>query len=388
MTLPATKYLALYSITFLSALVIGLPLYIGTLFLSTIVNVSAIPYIYLIGYLVGMVAVLNMANIIEKYHKRFFYTSLYITISLVCFAIAFSPEKEVTVVLFICYLILTSLLYGSMSLIAEGVTRQEKLIGHVRGTQITIFSFGILASPFLAASFTSLGGYNLLFAATGILAIPMIFFANQFVSHTREAKPKSIHIINAIKKAFDNTDLRGALFGLVSLELFYSVMVIFGAVLVVTKGFDLITYLSVVLPIALLPLVILPHTLGAVADNKFGEKEMMIVGMIIISLSLVLFILNDSKSLYLLTGILLFSRIGASMLETMVNAYYFKKIDQSEVALNSVFVATRFMSISAVAVIAILMGINSVENISKLFIVIAVIIFFLSYYVFQIKDTK
>ena len=84
-----------------------------------------------------------------------------------------------------------------------------------------------------------------------------------------------------------------------------------------------------------MPLVFLPYELGYLADKKFGEKEMLIIGLLILAVTTFLFVVITSTELFLWILLLVASRIGASFVETMSFSYYFKKVGVEDPSLTA-----------------------------------------------------
>ena len=118
---------------------------------------------------------------------------------------------------------------------------------------------------------------------------------------------------------------------------FFSWMVIYIPLhLARTVGFEW-DRIGIILSIALLPYILLEYPLGHLADTRFGEKEIMTVGFILIGLFTLPLGLIASVSFFFWAFFLFATRIGASMVEIMTETYFFKKIDVTNSDFLSVF---------------------------------------------------
>jgi MFS family permease len=169
------------------------------------------------------------------------------------------------------------------------------------------------------------------------------------------------------------------------LELFFTIMIIFTPVyLSEIMGFSW-QIIGSILAVALLPFVFLSWPIGELADRWCGEKEFMTTGLFIMgTMLLVIPFLGPSIPLWML--VLFISRVGASLVETTTDVYFFKHVDKRDVGLISIFRLTRGTSIILGSVIgAVSMALFSFE---KIFFILAVIVFLGLKETIYLKDTR
>ena len=118
------------------------------------------------------------------------------------------------------------------------------------------------------------------------------------MKHVRDPAYHTIDMLEAAKRAWRNKNLRGALVAMFLLESFYAVMVIYSPIYITSLGIPLAVYLSVIMPIALIPLILLPYELGRLADKRYGEKEILIIGLLVMVLSLLAIIVTLKRNPY------------------------------------------------------------------------------------------
>jgi len=87
----------------------------------------------------------------------------------------------------------------------------------------------------------------------------------------------------------------------------------------------------------LLPFLLFELPLGKLEDTKYGEKEIMSLGIIVMTVSVLTIALVQSHNVILWTAILFLTRTGAAMVEISVETYFFKKVDAKEADLISFF---------------------------------------------------
>jgi len=159
-----------------------------------------------------------------------------------------------------------------------------------------------------------------------------------------------------------------------TVEAFYAVMIIYSPIYLATLGIPLTTYLSYILPIALIPLVLLPYEIGFLADSKHGEKNILIVGLLIMAVTTFLCVIVTSSNPLVWAMLLLVSRIGTSLAETMSHTYFFKKIGPEDASLTALFMNIRGVAIILVGGVGFVFAPLLTEQPQLMFIILGCVI--------------
>ena len=165
-------------------------------------------------------------------------------------------------------------------------------------------------------------------------------------------------------------------------------MIIYSPLYLATIGINLTVYLTVIIPFALIPLVVLPYELGYLADKKYGEKELLIAGLLILAVTTFLVVIVRSPNVAVWIVILLSSRIGAACVETMAFAYYFKKVGPEDASLTALFTNTLSFATISVGALGILIAPFLVERPQLIFIILGCAILWSVWYVAPMRDTR
>jgi MFS family permease len=90
--------------------------------------------------------------------------------------------------------------------------------------------------------------------------------------------------------------------------------------------------------VMLIPYVIIEYPAGFIADRWLGDKEIMFVGFILAGLSLAAigFVTTVTPIVYIAI-ILIGSRVGAAMVESMTESHFFRRVSEKDVNAVSVF---------------------------------------------------
>jgi MFS family permease len=136
----------------------------------------------------------------------------------------------------------------------------------------------------------------------------------------------------------------------------------------------------------LVPFVIFELPLGEMADDKYGEKEFLTIGLVIMGLSTIFIGFVTAKVFWMWAVMLFITRIGASFVEIGSESYFFKKVDIEKTDVTSFFRISRPLSY----IIAPLLATITLQFIpfQYTFIVIGSIMIIGTKYSLSLQDTK
>lgn len=379
--------LATLLMTVLYALHYGIPLYATSTYLHMYFGSSTISILYVIASIITLLASIHIAKYIKRFHTYQFTLGLVIAEIITTIAFATTTNPLFIGLFFVTHFCLQVLLYICINIFIETFSNHKET-GSIRGIFLALLNMGILISPVLAGAILSISSFQALYIVASCILIPFIFFLHRYMSHIEEPAYHSLDMVKAAKRAWKNPDLRGALIAALILECFYSVMIIYSPIYLTSLGIPLTVYLATILPFALLPFVVLPYELGYLADTKIGEKELLILGLIIVAISLFLIVIIRSPDILLWTAVLVVSRIGASFVETMTFTYYFKKIEAEDASLTALFSNMRTLAVVVIGILGFAISPLLVTYPQLIFIVLgcAVLLSILS--IMQIRDTR
>jgi fucose permease len=170
------------------------------------------------------------------------------------------------------------------------------------------------------------------------------------------------------------------------LRVFYSWMIIYTPIYLTSVIGFTISETALIIGLALIPFLIITNPLGYVADKVLGEKEIMVCGFIVISVSTMLMMVTEVKDFWIWVAILFSTRIGASMIEVMGEAYLFKKISESDLNMVSFFRILNPLTNLIFPTIA--SGLLLFINIKYLFLILGIFMLYGIKYSLAIKDTR
>jgi MFS family permease len=379
--------LATYAMTFLYALHYAIPLYATSSYLHTFFNSSIVSAIYVIGSILALIASLSISKSIKQFHRYEFTFVIALAELFVVALFGHSENHYLLPIFFIIHFILQILLFISLNVFIESFSAHAK-IGSIRGLFLAILNLGIFVSPLIGGVILSVFSFSMLYTISALTLVPYLYFLHTYLHHIKEPAYHTVNVFKAATQAFKNKNIRAAIIAELVVQSFYAVMIIYSPLYLTALGIPLTTYLTIILPIALVPLVILPYELGMLADKKYGEKEMLIIGLLILTLTTFITVILTTKDIRVWTLLFVASRIGASFVETMAFSYYFKKVDIRDPSLTALFINMHGMGTLLVSLVGVIVAPFLGERPQLMFIILGCAILWSISYVLPMKNTK
>lgn len=333
-----------FVISILYALHFAIPLYAASTFLAKYIDTSYIGLVYAFAALVSLLLSTYIGKFIKKYHS--YKSSIYILsggiVSTAC--LSFVDNVYLVIILFSLHLIFVTLFLTIINFFIEEF-EDARTTGETRGIFLTLLNSGILFSALFAGQILSLYSYTTLWLASAACLIPIIFLIRHNYEHIKDPKFKNPNIIPAIIYVMRDKNLFAVFLSIITLECFFITMAIYApSVLKNNLDINIETYLSVILPFALIPFVIFPYQLGIIADKKYGEKEMLLIGLVMLVIISIIFPNITNMNLFLIAVFLFISRIGAALIESMCTIYFYKKVKAENISVIALFSSTRVIA--------------------------------------------
>lgn len=376
-----------YLLTILYALHYGIPLYATSSYLHQYFGSSWISALYMLGSFAALLGSISVARYMRKFHSYGFTFAVTIAEMLTVMAFGITENPFFLGLFFVAHFLLQTLLYICLNVFIESFSKHAET-GSIRGLFLTLLNIGILISPVIGGAILSISSFKMLYIVSALMLIPFLLLVKIYLYHIEEPAYERVNMFQALRRAWGNRNIRAALIAEFVVQSFYAVMIIYSPLYLATLGIPLTTYLGVILPFALIPLVVLPYELGYLADKKWGEKELMIGGLLILAATVFTAVVVTSSNPTIWMLIFLVSRVGAACVETMAFAYYFKKIGPEDASLTAVFSNTLPAATITVGAVGALIGPLLVTRPQLMFVILGVGILWSVAYVMPMKDTR
>ena len=376
-----TLFLANIFISFHYALII----YINSSLLSNFFSETQVSTLYIIGSILDTIILLNASKLLEKlgiYRFTIYAISLELLSTI---GLLVSTNAFLVAVYFLVHVFTISLILFNMDVFVESVTLDESKTGSIRATYLTLTNVAIVISPSLVALFFIQNSYSYIYFLASLFLLPLYNLIKRF-KKVQSKKIKHIRIKETLLVYLKNKDLYNVFVSQSLLQLFYGYMVIYTPIYLQRYvGFSW-TEIGLMFTIMLLPFVLFELPVGDLADEKYGEKEFLTIGFIVMGLSTLFMSFVTVKVFWIWATVLFISRIGASFVEISSESYFFKHVNQEKTDIISFFRVSRpFAFMIAPIIVTIATGFISFQYI---FIIIGALMIIGAHYSLGLMDTK
>ena len=364
----------------------GVILYVHSSFLSDFFEPNAVSFLFLLGATGSITFFLYAPKLIKSLGKRAF---LFLSLILVLVSSSFMALATTALTVAISSIIYSCLIpmtYYCLDIFLEELSTDKKT-GEIRGIYLTFISLGVAMGPFILALLATMWhGFQPVYTAAALLLIPPIFLAIfSLKSNTPKTYAPYHHSLRLPFATWWHTrDIRRVTLARLVLESFYGLMIIYTPIyLYRVLGFEW-SELGIIFTVMLLPFILFDWIGGELADRFWGEKELMSTGLLITGFSL-LFMPFIGKVFWAWMLVLFISRVGASLVETMTETYFFKHVKADDTGLLSIFRLTR----PAGNILGIIVGVLTLNFFSYeiMFFVLAIMVLLGLKESLSIKDT-
>jgi len=331
------RLIILYFLGFLLAVSTALPAYIQSNFLGQFMSIKTISLFFAAGNLITVIAILAFPSWIKKVTNYFLTQIILILYAASLLGLVLATNASTAFISFMIFSVAVNLIWINMDILVESFSVNAST-GRTRTRYFTFINAGWIISPLLTTYLIGKGEYVLSFLIAAFLVVPFfLIFTYQSKNLKDKIKYQKEPLTLTIKKMWLNSNMRGIFFVALLLQLFFSSAVVYIPFYLFRNlgmGWDI---LGPMFSIMLIPFVLVEIPAGIIADKYLGEKEMLYVGFVILTISLFLFYYIQTPNI-LAWGIILFlSRVGAALVEAMRETYFFKIVDAEEVGYINVF---------------------------------------------------
>ncbi|EKE19338.1 MAG: Permeases of the major facilitator superfamily [uncultured bacterium] len=372
------------AISFLLGFSQSLLIYVESSYFKLSIGSENVSVFYFLSYAVSLFGLLNMHKIIKWIGKS---TAFFLFFFLQICAMAvltMVPPSMLGIILLMVNIITAYLMYVILDIIMESYSEDRKS-GRIRGFHLMVISAGFMLGPILSTRILERYDYSGLFFLS--MVISMLIFVVGLIG-LRGGNNKfngNITVRDLVKKIFVNKNLMRIYWVSFVLEFFYALMTVYTPLYLLDLGMTW-GQIGVVLTIMLIPFIIINYPVGVIADKYLGEKEMIIFALFVMAISTISIFFVTTTSILIWGFVLFLTRIGAAMIETLRDSYFYKKIDGDDMDVISFFRTSRSVAyISATAISAMLLVIFSVKFV---FLFLGVVILFALYPAFKLVDNK
>ena len=227
------------------------------------------------------------------------------------------------------FLVINNMMWTVMDVVLESFST-DQVSGRVRGLYLAVLNTGFLFAPFLSTLTLGRFGYGGIFLVLTIGYGLIFVLALVGLRDGRKIEVAPLRLMHSWQRFRQEPNLFRIYLVSLALEFFYAIMVVYMPIYLTTHlGFSW-EQLGIIFTIMLLPFVFLQYPIGVLADKRYGEKEMILLGLFIIGTATLGSIMFDSKSIFLWGTLLFLTRVGSAALEVLRDSYFYKQITASD----------------------------------------------------------
>jgi MFS family permease len=310
----------------------ALPLYINSSFLHNFIDAEkAIGFIFTAGAILSIVGIIALPKTLKRF-GNYRTTLTIIGLQILSFVALGTLNNPVLVVsVFILSQALLNIIYLNLNAFLEACSGDTNT-GGTRGIFLTVINGAIIAAPFLGGLILTNGDFGKIYlAAAAFMAAVFFVLYRNFRSFT-DPIYETFSLPDTFKIVWGNHNLHAIIVVQFLLNFFYAWMVIYTPLyLNQNMGIPMEDILTIIIPIALIPFVAFQVILGKIADNKLGEKEILVTSLFVMAASTGMLAFITTSSVFMWALILFATRVGASAVEIMSESYFYKQIEPSDV---------------------------------------------------------
>ena len=387
------KLWPLWLVTFLFASFMALTAFVNSSMLLESFGISETALGIL--YSLGSVCALGFVLILPRFfHRHMTVKSLLASILILGSAstagLVFLPQTPLSgSILFVLYLMATSAVLYLLDIVVGHYSTPGNT-GVMRGWYMTIISIAWVIAPFASGYLIEvLGGYDIVYIIAGVLlSFAAIIVGLVYVPFSPDESHSTTGLLSDIKDFFTNKNLRNIFMTNSLLQTFYAVMVIYSPIYlneVIGLSWE---YIGIIFAIMLMAFVLFDYPLGYLADHYIGEKEILTLGLMIMS-GTTLLIAFVGEVHWLWWALLLFgTRTGAAATEMMNESFFFKHVTPDDVSFIAYYRNARPLAyILAPLVMSFSLGVFNLET-RHIFIILSVMVVLGVFWSLGLEDTR
>lgn len=383
-----SRLIPLYAVILLLIFHSTITVYINSSYLNQFISEAAVGTIYLTGSAVGLVLFLLISRVLHRVGNFKLTISLLVFDFFAVLAMGFVNTAELIIPLFLIHFVSLPIIFFNFDVFLESeISNRESTTGSKRGLLLTLGSLvAIISTIVMGISIPESGDFTPVYILSALSVIPVIILMWINLKDFTDPPYQDLDILAAMRSFWERKNIRLVFLATFFLQLFFTFTVIYYPIYL-TRDIGLSWEdFGIMMAIAVLAYLIFEYPIGIIADKYIGEKEMMATGFMMIALTVASTSFITSSSLVLWSTLMFVTRIGASLVETTTESYFFKKTRSSDAQIISFFRASRPLAYIVTALFGSLLLIFIPFNL--LFITAALAMIPGMFFALNLEDTK
>jgi MFS family permease len=333
-----SKINRMYFLSFLFTLHIALSAYVNSTFLTKIISEKYVGILFTVASFITLILLSKSSSILKHFGNRKLILWLLLINMTSLVGLITSVNPYVIGISFISLSTTNTLIIFCLDIFIEHFGN-TKTIGKTRGLYLTIINLAWMLSPIATAMLiTNEGGYIAIyvvaFIATILMTIGLVFSVETF----KDAKYKKTPFLETYNYLKKHHNIFAVTIINFILQFFYVWMVVYMPIYLYEHiGFGW-NQIGVIFTIMLAPFIIFGLPIGILVDKYHIKKRTLLyIGIAIISISTFSISFITTKDIALWSIVLFATRMGATIIETTSEIYFFSHTKEEDAYLLSVF---------------------------------------------------
>ncbi|KKP96858.1 MAG: hypothetical protein US04_C0001G0361 [Candidatus Nomurabacteria bacterium GW2011_GWD2_36_14] len=328
----------MYALSFIFTLHISISAYISSIFLTGIMKESFIGILYTIASLITLILLTKSSSILKNLGNKKL-TLIFLLVNILSLAgLITSSNPYIIGSSFILFTITNTLVFFCIDIFIEHFG-DPLTIGKTRGLYLTVINIAWMLSPLIAVTLiTKEGGYKAIFTLAFFMAVAMTIGLLFSIKTFKDKVYKKTPFLETYKYLKTNHHMLAITIINFILQFFFAWMVVYTPIYLYNHMHFNWTQIGVMFTIMLAPFIILGLPVGTLIDKYHVRKRTLLyIGFVIIITSTFLIAFITTRSVAIWALVLFITRVGASIIETTSETYFFTHIREEDAYLLGVF---------------------------------------------------
>lgn len=377
------KLRPIFLASFFFSIHLALLTYLNSSMLGQYTNGTLVSAIYTLASAFSLVCILYAPKIIARIGLlKFSMYALLMSIAMLSF-LGTTTNLFFVLLTFLIYLGLNSLILYIFDLYIEHYSSNEST-GNIRGTYLLFNNIGWVFAPIVSGYLTNQYGFSVMYTFASFIALVTLLILAASQRKFKDRPYANTSIVDAYHQMRASKPIRRIVSINFMLQFFYAWMVIYIPLYLHTVIDLSWTKIGLLFSIMLLPFALFEYPVGRILD-RLGEKIFIICGLLIMSFSTILLPTLGNAPFIIYAGVLFATRVGAAILEVSCESYFFKRLDDRNISLISLYRNT--IPIAYIIGPMLAAGILIFATYQTLFVILSILLFLAAIYSFRIKNS-
>lgn len=309
-------------------------------FLAAFVGVAYVGYAFILASVLSTLFLYAAPPIFRSFGTKNVIAAVGILEACILVALAVVQDPLTAVLLVTAQSTLTYVLFIGMDLVIESSTGVETVTGRTRTAYLTGTNLAVLTATLSLSVLVTGDIYIGAFITSLVTLLMFVGYAWYFfpaVSYVASTEADG----TVVTRLREDVSVRNISLAHLVLQTFFSWMAIYIPVLLfMYQGFSW-AEIGLILSIAMLPYILFEYPLGYLADHYVGEQEILIIGFVIMSASLLVIPLLPAGNFWFWAAVMFIARVGAAAVEAMTEVHFFRRVSHSDTGIITFFRALK-----------------------------------------------